>query len=68
MTNKQLIAIMRLRLKMNGDKHMVRFATQQDLARVNELRSQVHAVHAKGRSDIFHEEFGPELKVMQRRF
>jgi len=59
---------MRLRLKMNGDKHMVRFATQQDLVRVNELRSQVHAVHAKGRPDIFREEFGPELKAYAETF
>lgn len=41
---------------------MVRFAKQEDLERVNELRKQVHAVHAVGRPDIFRENFNEELR------
>ncbi|MBQ8814358.1 MAG: GNAT family N-acetyltransferase [Lachnospiraceae bacterium] len=47
---------------------MVRFAARDDLARVNELRAQVHAVHAEGRPDIFYEESGPELKAYAENF
>lgn len=41
---------------------MVRFAERNDLDRVNELRSQVHQVHACGRPDIFKSGFGKELQ------
>jgi GNAT superfamily N-acetyltransferase len=41
----------------------VRFASEADLDRVNELRGQVNALHAAGRPDIFKPGFGPELRV-----
>ena len=47
---------------------MVRFAVRDDLARVNELRQQVHSVHVKGRPDVFYEEYGPELKAYAKTF
>ena len=47
---------------------MIRFAKPEDLARVNELRAQVHSVHAKGRPDVFYEESGPELKAYAETF
>lgn len=40
---------------------MVRFATREELKRVNELRKQVSDVHAKGRPDLCRDEFGKEL-------
>ena len=41
---------------------MVRFAEEEDLARVNELRKQVNDVHVEGRPDIFKAGFGEELR------
>ena len=32
---------------------MVRFARQEDLERVNELRKEVNELHVSGRPDIF---------------
>ena len=40
----------------------VRFAEKTDLERVNELRRQVHELHAVGRPDIFKPGFPPELR------
>lgn len=40
----------------------VRFAEKKDLARVNELRRQVHELHAAGRPDNFKPSFPPELR------
>lgn len=41
---------------------MVRFATEDDLVQVNELRKQVNDVHVEGRPDIFRGGFGQELQ------
>lgn len=41
---------------------MVRFAREEDLDRVNELRKQVNEVHVNGRPDIFKPGFCEELK------
>ena len=40
----------------------VRFAEKNDLVRVNQLRRQVHELHAAGRPDIFKPGFPPELR------
>ena len=40
----------------------VRFAKKNELERVNELRRQVHELHAAGRPDIFKPGFPPELR------
>ena len=40
----------------------VRFAKKNELERVNELRRQVHELHAAGRPDIFKPCFPPELR------
>ena len=40
----------------------VRFAAYEDLERVNELRKQVHALHAEGRPEVFKEGFPDELR------
>ena len=42
-------------------KLKVRFAKNSELAEVNELRRQVHKLHAKGRPDIFRKKFGRKL-------
>lgn len=39
----------------------IRFATETDLPRVNELRRQVSELHAEGLPDIFRPGFAPEL-------
>lgn len=41
---------------------MVRFAKKEELPRVNKLREQVSDVHAKGRPDIFRDNFCQELQ------
>ena len=41
---------------------MVRFAKEEDLFRVNELREEVNAVHVNGRPDIFKPGFNEELR------
>lgn len=41
---------------------MVRFARNEDLERVNELRKQVNDVHVEGRPDIFKPGFNEELR------
>ena len=41
---------------------MVRFAKEEDLERVNEIRKMVNDVHVNGRPDIFREGFNDELK------
>lgn len=42
---------------------MVRFATEQDLTRVNELRKTVNDLHVQGRPDIFKPGFCEELQA-----
>lgn len=41
---------------------MVRYATRDELERVNELRKMVNEVHCKGRPDIFKDGFCKELQ------
>ncbi len=41
---------------------MIRFATKEDLSRVNEIRKQVHEVHYNGRPKIFRKDFCKELQ------
>ena len=41
---------------------MVRFAKEEDLARVNELREMVNEHHVAGRPDMFKPGFGQELR------
>lgn len=41
---------------------IIRLAQQSDLPQVNAIRRQVHEVHAQGRPDIFHPEFGGALE------
>lgn len=40
---------------------MIRLAEKSDLPRINELRRQVHELHAGGRPDIFQSQFNAEL-------
>ena len=40
----------------------VRFAEEQELNRVNELRRQVNALHAAGKPEIFRPEFSREMR------
>lgn len=42
---------------------MVRYAVEQDLQRVNELRRQVNELHVKGRPDVFKAGFGEDLQA-----
>ena len=39
----------------------IRFAKENELARVNEIRKQVNDVHVEGRPDVFKPGFGKEL-------
>lgn len=41
---------------------LIRFAREEDLPRVNELRRQVNDVHAAGKPEIFKPEFSQELR------
>ena len=41
---------------------MIRFATEADLPRVNELRAQVNALHIAGKPEVFRPGFSPELQ------
>ena len=41
---------------------MVRFAKEEDLKRVNELREEVNEIHVNGRPDIFKPGFNDELR------
>ena len=43
-------------------KIMIRFATEKDLVRVNELRKEVNDIHVAGMPDIFKPGFHEELK------
>ena len=40
----------------------VRYARQEELERVNEMREMVNALHSEGRPDIFRKGFCPELQ------
>lgn len=45
-----------------GERDMARFAEEQDLKRVNEIRRQVNDVHVNGRPDIFRPGFCKEME------
>jgi ribosomal protein S18 acetylase RimI-like enzyme len=47
---------------------MVRFAREEDLGRVNELRKMVNDVHVAGRPDVFQPGFGEEIKAQASAF
>ena len=46
----------------NGSAWNVRFAREDDLERVNEMRRQVNELHVKGRPDVFKEGFPEKLR------
>ncbi|MBQ8031083.1 MAG: GNAT family N-acetyltransferase [Butyrivibrio sp.] len=41
---------------------IVRFAKENELGRVNELRKQVNDIHVEGKPDVFKPGFGQELR------
>ena len=41
---------------------IIRFAKENELERVNELRKQVNDLHVAGKPDVFKPGFGPELR------
>ena len=41
---------------------IIRFAREEELGRVNELRRQVNDLHAAGKPEVFRKGFGPELQ------
>lgn len=45
---------------------MIRFAKEEDLDRINELRRQVNDIHVKGRPDIFRSGFCQEMQDLAR--
>ena len=45
---------------------IVRFAREEELDRVNELRKQVNDLHAAGKPDVFRPEFSRELRDLIR--
>ena len=47
---------------------MIRVATPDDLPVIAQMRAQVHALHAKGRPDIFRADLTPELAARAREF
>lgn len=47
---------------------MIRFATMDDVLRINVLRKQVNDLHSEGRPDIFKKGFGAELAAMTETF
>ena len=47
---------------MNNNGINVRFAAEKDLPRINELRAQVHALHAEGKPEIFKPGFPDALR------
>ncbi len=49
-------------------KLKVRLAKKSELASVNDLRRQVHALHVKGRPDIFRRKFGKKLAAHIRTY
>lgn len=42
---------------------MVRFGTEKDVEKINDLRKQVNEIHAVGRPDVFKAEFDQKLQV-----
>lgn len=51
---------------MKNGEITVRFAAENELARVNELREQVSRLHAENRPDVFHPDFCNELRQIAK--
>lgn len=52
---------------MKNGKITVRFAAENELARVNELRGQVSRLHAENRPDVFRPDFCNELRQIAKK-
>lgn len=52
---------------MKNGKITVRFAAENELARVNELREQVSRLHAENRPDVFRPDFCNELRQIAKK-
>ena len=52
--------------KMKNGEITVRFAAENELARVNELREQVSRLHAENRPDVFRPDFCNELRQIAK--
>ena len=51
---------------MKSGKITVRFAAENELARVNELRERVSRLHAENRPDVFRPDFCNELRQIAK--
>ena len=51
---------------MKNGKITVRFAAENELARVNELRERVSRLHAENRPDVFRSDFCNELRQIAK--
>ena len=51
---------------MKNGEITVRFAAENELARVNELREQVSRLHAENRPDVFRSDFCNELRQIAK--
>ena len=51
---------------MKNGKITVRFAAENELARVNELRERVSRLHAENRPDVFRPDFCNELRQIAK--
>lgn len=51
---------------MKNGEITVRFAAENELARVNELREQVSRLHAENRPDVFRPDFCNELRQIAK--
>lgn len=52
---------------MKNGKITVRFAAENELARVNELRERVSRLHAENRPDVFRPDFCNELRQIAKK-
>ena len=52
---------------MKNGEITVRFAAENELARVNELREQVSRLHAENRPDVFRPDFCNELRQIAKK-
>jgi hypothetical protein len=51
---------------MKNGEITVRFAAENEIARVNELREQVSRLHAENRPDVFRSDFCNELRQIAK--
>lgn len=52
---------------MKNGEITVRFAAENEIARVNELREQVSRLHAENRPDVFRPDFCNELRQIAKK-